>query len=260
MTVIHQDANARRLRAVELLSFSVLICCLSLLTSTCIAQEALRSVDAKKYRSVKAPAYPIAARRDGACGFAKIAVSVNEAGLVEDARVLIAEPQGYFEEASLAAARAWTFVPQSKDGQAIKFQGTVPLHFELDGGCDKSNRPPDEILAAQLFECNNGILSVYGLSATEALGYDKEHLADLMEMATYGAFALVGSDKAPRADKAAKQRSETALSRALEEGGASVDGFIRRQVSQCEAISEQHLHYIKRRVDTEMTARLRARQ
>lgn len=87
------------------------------------------------------PMYPLAARKAGACGQVKILVVVSEAGAVEEAKILSAQPQGYFEDAALSAVKKWSFRPALRDGVATKSQVIVPVLFRLEEAhqCNPNN-------------------------------------------------------------------------------------------------------------------------
>jgi TonB family protein len=57
------------------------------------------------------PQYPASAAARGTAGFVEVEFTVTALGLVENARVIAAEPQGVFEQAALAAIARWRYSP-----------------------------------------------------------------------------------------------------------------------------------------------------
>jgi periplasmic protein TonB len=56
-------------------------------------------------------------------------LAIDETGLVHDAVVVSAQPEGVFETSALAAARAARFTPARKDGGAVRSKIIVKLRF-----------------------------------------------------------------------------------------------------------------------------------
>ena len=78
------------------------------------------------------PRYPSAAFQQGISGKVVLQVEVGADGRPGEITVVSAEPQGVFEENTVAAARAWTFTPAIKDGQPVASMLKVPVEFALD--------------------------------------------------------------------------------------------------------------------------------
>lgn len=57
------------------------------------------------------PRYPTRAIRERVSGFVSLRIQVSPEGQVTAASVVAAEPAGYFEEAALRAAQAWSYLP-----------------------------------------------------------------------------------------------------------------------------------------------------
>ena len=83
-------------------------------------------------RNMSAPAYPSGAFEQGQTGVVTVQVDVDAQGQVRDVRVVSATNPGIFEEATLAAARQWTFEPAMKDGRPVPAAVRVPVTFALD--------------------------------------------------------------------------------------------------------------------------------
>jgi len=79
------------------------------------------------------PRYPERARKKGIAGRVELSLLVTAAGAVQDARILSAQPVGVFEDAALAAVRAWRFQPAMYEGRPVAIRVTLPLSFGFDG-------------------------------------------------------------------------------------------------------------------------------
>lgn len=79
------------------------------------------------------PQYPRQAARDNIEGRVTVEVVVGTDGRVRSARVLRAEPRGYFEQAALQSARASSFRPRTVDGEPVETTGTYDIVFSLEG-------------------------------------------------------------------------------------------------------------------------------
>lgn len=78
------------------------------------------------------PQYPREAARDGVEGSVLFELIINPDGTVKSARVLKAEPRGYFERAAMTAIYKWKFKPKLVDGKAVESKGTQEVKFSLD--------------------------------------------------------------------------------------------------------------------------------
>jgi TonB family protein len=88
----------------------------------------------------EAPMYSAVARKQGVCGLVEVALAISEFGTVDEAKIVRAQPSGYFEEAVLKSVRKWRFEPVKNEGVAIKYQTVAPIHFHLEGsGCNPNN-------------------------------------------------------------------------------------------------------------------------
>ena len=76
--------------------------------------------------------YPPAAKAAGIEGHVVIRYDVTEVGVVVDAEVVEAEPEGLFEAAALAAIAQWRFRPAVVGGKPVETKGVVStLRFKL---------------------------------------------------------------------------------------------------------------------------------
>jgi TonB family protein len=73
--------------------------------------------------------FPLRARLAGISGRVMLEVWVDETGKVSDAKILEADPPGYFEEATLAHYRALSFFPAMKDGSPRRYRGRFLEEF-----------------------------------------------------------------------------------------------------------------------------------
>lgn len=80
------------------------------------------------------PAFPYAARRQGIRqGRVRLLMEVDRTGRVREVRVLSAEPPGYFEAASVDAARQWRFTPGRVAERDVVTRFELPIHFGGEG-------------------------------------------------------------------------------------------------------------------------------
>lgn len=77
------------------------------------------------------PEYPERARRMNIRGRVDIRLIVDASGIPKDLRVHKAKPEGYFEEAAMAAARAMRFSPGKVRGRAVNTVVIIPFIFAL---------------------------------------------------------------------------------------------------------------------------------
>jgi TonB family protein len=73
------------------------------------------------------PRYPEEARRQRVYGSVLVRVTVDECGIVRDARAVKGEPA--LVDAAVAAARQWRFTPTKVNGTPIKVMGTITFNF-----------------------------------------------------------------------------------------------------------------------------------
>ena len=83
------------------------------------------STDAPMPTAVQAVAYP---PRALGYGTVLVELTVDDAGVVSDARTVVSSPG--FDEAALDAARAWSFRPAHRDGRAVTSQAYVVFAFQ----------------------------------------------------------------------------------------------------------------------------------
>jgi periplasmic protein TonB len=80
------------------------------------------------------PQYPREAAREGLSGEVVVEAVVAPDGTVRTARVIRANPRGYFEQAALASVRKSKFRPKIVDGKAVEQTGVYSIIFNLEGG------------------------------------------------------------------------------------------------------------------------------
>ena len=73
------------------------------------------------------------AARSGIEGWVKLEIQITEAGTVENARVIDAEPKRIFNRAAKQAIIKWKFKPKLVDGKAVSRTATQIIEFNLDG-------------------------------------------------------------------------------------------------------------------------------
>ena len=78
------------------------------------------------------PVYPIRARERRIEGWVKVKLLVDEAGLVERAEVVEANPPGYFEKSVLSCVRKWKLTPPTVDGSPVKAWMLTRIKFKLE--------------------------------------------------------------------------------------------------------------------------------
>ncbi|QNH11534.1 TonB-like protein [Xanthomonas sp. SI] len=88
------------------------------------------TVDAKPM-AMPPPAYPRDALREGASGKLSLLVSVDAAGAVSDVQLLDrGTGNAALDQAAIAAARKWRFVPAQKQGRTVASRLKIPVTFE----------------------------------------------------------------------------------------------------------------------------------
>ena len=89
--------------------------------------------DAASVPKQPAPAYPAKAKAVGQSGLVVLKLRVGPDGRVREAIVERSEPAGLFDEASLAAARQWTFEPPTEKGVRSEGWVRVPIRYDING-------------------------------------------------------------------------------------------------------------------------------
>jgi len=77
------------------------------------------------------PDYPEASRRAGDSGRTDVEVTIDAAGLVQNARVIRSSGHPELDDAAVAAALRWTFEPAQKEGQPVGCTVVLPFDFQL---------------------------------------------------------------------------------------------------------------------------------
>lgn len=75
--------------------------------------------------------YPPRAKAKEIEGYVLLSILINEQGVVEDVKVLEADPQGTFEEVAIRNIKKWKFEPARYQGKAVKTWINQPITFQL---------------------------------------------------------------------------------------------------------------------------------
>lgn len=78
------------------------------------------------------PAYPQSAQARGIEGFVVVEIVISERGMVTEARVVTAEPQGLFDQVAIEAIKKWTFEPGLENGKTVISRIKQKVNFELN--------------------------------------------------------------------------------------------------------------------------------
>lgn len=78
------------------------------------------------------PEYPAEGVARGVEGNVVLLLLIDEAGVVKEATVAEANPEGIFEESALAAFREVRFAPAQKNGRAVKSRVLIRVSYELN--------------------------------------------------------------------------------------------------------------------------------
>ncbi len=79
------------------------------------------------------PAYPERAMQRGIEGRVLVMFTISKSGSVKDAKVVAAEPPGYFEQAALKAVSQWKYNPRIENGKPVEQPGIkIAFPFKLD--------------------------------------------------------------------------------------------------------------------------------
>lgn len=78
------------------------------------------------------PRFPPRAQRDGVTGVVVVQLHITVSGVVDDVRVVEADPAGVFDEAALDAVRRWTFTPATSDGAPVASWLRQTVRFRMD--------------------------------------------------------------------------------------------------------------------------------
>ncbi|MGD9787876.1 MAG: energy transducer TonB, partial [Sulfuricellaceae bacterium] len=80
------------------------------------------------------PAYPDRAADMAIEGEVTLLLLVDEYGVVREASVVDAKPEGWFEDSTLAAFKKARFRPAERKGRAVKSRVLIRVTYELNGG------------------------------------------------------------------------------------------------------------------------------
>jgi TonB family protein len=78
------------------------------------------------------PSYPKIAFEQSIVGKVVVRVDVDAEGKATNVRVLEATPAGVFDEATVAAAKQWTFEPAIRNGKAVASALKIPVTYAMD--------------------------------------------------------------------------------------------------------------------------------
>ncbi|WP_372871085.1 TonB family protein [Shewanella sp.] len=101
-------------------------------TEHCIAIGSMKPWDDNQQQTPlyrKEPAYPLDLVKRRKSGWAEIGFTVDEMGIVRDAKVLNSEGGKGFEKASMEAVKAWRYAPKFEDGKPVKAESSARVDF-----------------------------------------------------------------------------------------------------------------------------------
>ncbi|OWQ56005.1 peptidase [Stenotrophomonas maltophilia] len=78
------------------------------------------------------PSYPKTAAEQRIVGKVVVRVDVDTEGRATNVRVLQASPAGVFDDATVAAAKQWTFEPAIRNGKAVASALKIPVTYAMD--------------------------------------------------------------------------------------------------------------------------------
>ncbi|MCG8685828.1 MAG: TonB family protein [Desulfobacterales bacterium] len=78
------------------------------------------------------PVYPFRAKARGIEGWVSVGFTVTEQGLVDDIKVLEADPGGIFDQSVIQCLSSWRFTPGRIGGELVKTRVQTRILFELD--------------------------------------------------------------------------------------------------------------------------------
>ncbi len=94
-----------------------------------------------------APVFPDAAADAGIQGEVTLLLLIDEYGVVKEASVADAKPEGWFEESALEAFKSARFRPAERKGRAVKSRVLIRVSYELGGnGSAGPQRSPSRTL------------------------------------------------------------------------------------------------------------------
>ena len=76
--------------------------------------------------------FPEKAKRDKVNGHVTVQLLINKQGAVEQARLINAQPEGYFEQIALQGVQGWSFSPASYQGRFVAVWVKQKIKFQID--------------------------------------------------------------------------------------------------------------------------------
>jgi len=92
------------------------------------------------------PVFPDAAADAGIHGEVTLLLLIDEYGVVKEASVADAKPEGWFEESALEAFKNARFRPAERKGRAVKSRVLIRVSYELGNGSAGPQRSPPQVL------------------------------------------------------------------------------------------------------------------
>jgi periplasmic protein TonB len=77
------------------------------------------------------PEYPSLAEKGQVEGVVMVEVIIETDGSVKIAKVIDADPKGFFEDAALKAAKQWVFEPAKQRDKPVRVRYQIPFRFKL---------------------------------------------------------------------------------------------------------------------------------
>jgi len=81
---------------------------------------------------VVSPEFPQSAQARGIEGFVIVAVTISDKGQVVDAKVVSAEPAGFFEKVAIESVKKWSFEPGIENGKNVSSTIKQKINFKLN--------------------------------------------------------------------------------------------------------------------------------
>ncbi|MBU2455203.1 MAG: energy transducer TonB, partial [Proteobacteria bacterium] len=96
-------------------------------------QYAMGELDSPLIPLVKIPPiYPVRASRRGIEGFVTVEFIVTQKGLVQEIKIIEAEPETIFNKSVIQCVSKWKFLPGTVQGMPVATQAITTIRFELE--------------------------------------------------------------------------------------------------------------------------------